>query len=526
VTPEALNAIMHEQSLVTWLAWNHHRTNKDERIDFVRSPYLRQIFLDPTDEMIMCKCSQVAGTEYLTAFTYAELIQGRSVFYVFPNKSLVYRYVNNRFNASYNYTKYYQRLTKEMDVGQKTSSMAMVKLGKGTVIFVSAFTPVSFIEFPADTMIVDELDRCVLENINKGLSRLSASKHKKIKKISNPTIESYGIDEEYAKSNQYEWYLRCDCGKEFIPDFFAHVVRDIGEGNFLIRDTEYEAHQGHDIRMICDSCGRPINRYAEGRWIARYPERSCSGYRISKLYASTDSITELVDRFSDGLTNDNKLQDFYNFDLGLAFTAAGAKITELMLDQCIAPYSMPKGLAEGLCIAGIDVNYPDFNIVILRVTNEDKLRAVYIDTIRDYKSLKTLLREFKVRCGIIDAGPERRISAMLCARIPGMFRCDYTTGIVKDKIDLQLHRLTTNRTMALDNVKEAVLTKRIELPANARSIEGFYAQMTASTRVYDPKARHGEGDYRWLEGSKADHYMHSMGYALVAKKLLAMLANK
>ena len=185
---------MYEQSLVTWLAWNHHRTNKDEHIDFMRSPYLRQIFLDPADEMTLCKCSQVAGTEYLTAFTYAELIKGRSVFYVFPNKSLVYRYVNNRFNTSYNYTNYYQKLTKEMDVGQKTSSMAMVKLGKGTVIFVSAFTSVSFIEFPADTMIVDELDRCVLENINKGLSRLSAAKHKIIKKISNPTIESYGFD--------------------------------------------------------------------------------------------------------------------------------------------------------------------------------------------------------------------------------------------------------------------------------------------------------------------------------------------
>jgi hypothetical protein len=522
---DELNATIREQSLVTWLAWNHHRTNKGESIDFVHFPFLRQIFLDPADYMVLCKCSQVAGTEYLNCFTYSELIKGRSVFYVFPTSKLVYRFVNNRFSTSYNYSAYYQRQQKELDIGQKTRSMAMFKLGKGTVIFVSAFTAVSFIEFPADTMIVDELDRCVIDNVNKGLSRLSASKHKIIKKISNPTIESYGIDEEYAKTNMNEWFIRCDCGNEFTPDFFRHVVRDVGEGNFLIRDKDYEEHAGTDIRLICDKCEQPVNRYSEGRWIQQHPQEEKAGYRISKLYASTDKIEELVDRFSDGLTNDNKLQDFYNFDLGLAFTAAGAKITELMLDQCIAPYSMPKGLADGLCVAGIDVNYPLFNIVILRVTNEDKLRAVYIDTIRDYKSLKLLLREFKVRCGVIDAGPERRISAMLCARIPGMFRCDYTTGIVKDKIDLQLHRLTTNRTMALDNVKEAVLMKRIELPGNARSIEGFYDQMTASTRVYDPKARHGEGDYRWIEGSKADHYMHSMAYALVAKKLLAMLAK-
>lgn len=516
---------MREQSLVTWLAWNHHKTNKDELIDFVHFPFLRQIFLDQSDYMIVIKCSQVGITEYLNCFTYAELIKGRSVFYAFPNDKLVYRFVNNRFNQSYIYTRYYQQLHKDLvsENANKTSSLSMFKLGKGTVIFVSAFTPASFIEFPADTLVVDELDRCVIDNVNKGLSRLSASKQKMVKKISNPTIEAYGIDEEYAKSNKNEWFIKCDCGHEFSPDFFLHVVRDVGEGNFLIRDTEYEPHQGSDIRMICDSCGRPVDRYSEGRWIQLQPEQHRSGYRISKLYASTDTMIELVDRFSEGLTNDHKLQDFYNFDLGLAFTAAGAKITELMLDQCIAQYSMPKGLAEGLCIAGIDVNYPNFNVVILRVTNEDKLRAVYIDTIRDYKSLKTLLREYKVRCGVIDAGPERRISAMLCARIPGMFRCDYTTGVVKDKIDLQFRRLTTNRTMALDNVKEAVLTNRLELPANARSIEGFYPQMCASTRVYDEKAHHGEGDYIWIEGSKEDHYMHSMGYALIARKLLVMV---
>jgi len=401
----------------------------------------------------------------------------------------------------------------------------MFKLGKGTVIFVSAFTPASFIEFPADTLIVDELDRTVIENVNKGLSRLSASKHKMIKKISNPTIEAYGIDEEYSKSNQFKWHIKCDCGHEFQPDFFAHVVRDVGNGRYAIRDKEYDKASDKDIRLICDKCGRAVDRYSEGRWIASYLDRTNTGYQISKLYASTDKITELVGRFGDGLKNDSKLQDFYNFDLGLAFTAKGAKISELMLDACIQPYTMPEGLTEGASVAGIDVNYPFFNVVILQII-DDKLRAVYINTIRDYKGLKQLLKSYNVRCGVIDAGPERRISAAICARVPGMFRCDYITGVAKPTVDADRKRVTRNRTVALDNVKEAILMKLIELPSNARSIEGFYAQMCASTRVFDEKARKGEGDYNWVEGSKADHYHHCIGYALIARKLLVIVGAR
>jgi hypothetical protein len=524
MTFDELNAAMREQSLVTWLAWNHHRTNKDETIDFVHFSFLRQIFLDLSDYMIVIKCSQVGLTEYLNCFTYAELIQGRSVFYAFPNDKLVYRFVNNRFNQSYIYTKYYQQLHKDMvsENANKTSSLSMFKLGKGTVIFVSAFTPASFIEFPADSLIVDELDRTVIDNVNKGLSRLSASKHKKIKKISNPTIEAYGIDEEYAKSNQFQWFIRCSCGNEFTPDFFAHVVRDVGNGRYLIRDKGYDKTSGNDIRLVCDKCEKPVDRYSDGKWIASYSDRSITGYRISKLYASTDSITELVGRFGEGLKNDHKLQDFYNFDLGLAFTAKGAKITELMLDACVQPYTMPEGLSEGSSVAGIDVNYPFFNVVILHIIG-DKLRTVYINTIRDYKSLKQLLKAYNVRCGVIDAAPERRISAAICAKVPGMFRCDYITGVAKPSVDPDRKRVTRNRTVALDNVKEAILMKLIELPMDARSIEGFYPQMCASTRVYDEKARRGEGDYNWLEGSKADHFMHCVGYALIARKLLVMV---
>ena len=80
--------------------------------------------------------------------------------------------------------------------------------------------------------------------------------------------------------------------------------------------------------------------------------------------------------------------------------------------------------------------------------------------------------------------------------------------------------MSVDRTAALDNVRAALATGALILPREIRRVPEFYEHLRASTRVYDPDARGGEGAYDWVHGTRPDHYHHALGYMLVAGRLL------
>ena len=234
------------------------------------------------------------------------------------------------------------------------------------------------------------------------------------------------------------------------------------------------------------------------------------------------TVKELVDRFNDGLIDIDILQRFYNGDLGLPYTAAGSKIDKEMLDRCIADYTMT-GSTLGACVIGIDVGTM-LHVRINRVCPDGKLQAVYIGSVRDENEINDLFDKFKIVAGVIDANPERRMAERLCRRNRGLFRCYY--GEVKnDTVDSIKKTITVDRTAALDNVAAMIVARNLILPKNAESIEDYYEQMQASTRLFMSSGNKGSGTYKWVE-SGADHFFHSEAYALLAKNLSIVMANK
>jgi hypothetical protein len=491
-----------------------HKTHKKKKMK-IKNTFLEDIYKDRSREMVVKKSTQSGISEYLIVRSIARARQKKNIFYVLPTFDLKNAFVKERFYKSLLYTNYYQQLLKENET-RNADSMSMIMLGGGTIAFVGSNTEVAFISYPADDVYIDEYDKCNQQNIAMAPERQSASDDKYSIKIANPTFNNFGIDTEYKNSDQKKWFIKCDgCGKYIHPDFFKHVVREEAEGIYVIRDKEFDRFSGNDIKPICHKCNKPYNRKKYGIWV-KQQEHIISGYQISKMFSSTEKLYELVDKLEKGLTNEIWLQRLYNGDLGLSFTAKGACIDTDMLNKCVRDYVLIKE-SKNPCIMGIDVGKV-FNIVIREVLPDGRLKAVYIGEEPDIKDVYDLYTRFNVKCAVIDAMPESRLSKKFAYNFKGAFRCYYGTD-KKDNINIQSKIVQTDRTQILDSVKEAIIIQKYLLPKNAQNIKNYYRHMCASTRYFDEK----RNKYIWTEGNEPDHYFHAEAYCLIAYRILSMI---
>jgi hypothetical protein len=404
--------------------------------------------------------------------------------------------------------------------GKAVESASMKQFGKGTLIYMGSNSPI--ISYPAENFIIDEFDDCNQENIimlPERQSRYSMEERSGIK-VSNPSYQGLYIDKEFKNSDQKEWYIECSsCGKHIHPDFLKHVLRQIDDVDWVIRDLDYDPTSGKDIQPICDKCGKPFDRFAPGEWV-EFQKHFISGYRISKMFSTAVTIREVAERFAEGLVNETKMQRVYNADFGMAYTAKGAKIDEQMLLDCVKEgFRMQSGLKDGVSVMGIDVGSV-LNVIIFKIINKEKMAAVYIGIDHELEDLVELWRRYRVKCAVIDGLPEGRLSKKLCRTFPGAFRW-FHANEQKDRVNADDKIIHANRTQMLDEVKEFCLTKRIVLPENAPNVPEFFRQMTASTRVYNEKRE----CYEWVEGSEPDHYMFSTAFGILARKILVMVGK-
>jgi len=406
---------------------------------------------------------------------------------------------------------------------KQTESVKSKDIGLGNIAFVNSYSAVGFTEYPADEVIIDELDKCDPINIEMAQERLPHSEYRWQTKISNPTFKNMGIDAEYELTDKMEYFQKCEGGHRVRLNWFKHVVREIDDNRYVIRDPEFTRSSTQDIRPICDICEKPIDRRAPGLWV---PQRESQkrGYRLTKLFTGTVSLVEMMERFQRGLQNDDILQRFYNADLGEAFTAKGSKIDRDMLLSCVKDYSY--GVEDGVIIAGIDVG-KSYNFVIKKMLPNGIMKTLLVGEVRETMELIAILKKFKIKAGVIDALPETREARKISRNFPLMFLCYFGQG-KGDSIDIQRKTVTVQRTPALDAVKEAVLTNAITYPINIKGDENFISQMTASVRVFNPDKRSGgqKGAYEWVEGDLPDHYFLASAYCLIARRLIILLNKR
>lgn len=494
----------------------YHMTHKYRKLNFDKRNFLLELYSDTSKKIIVKKAVQVGVSEWaLCDALYMCMEMGLSGAYILTKSRLRDDFVAERINPVLQEVPYYHSTIGE------TNNLGIKQLGKGVLRFLGSNSESEFISFPADFMIIDEVDRCDQTNLALVPDRLQASDYKLERWISNPTVEGMGIDELYQTSDQKEWVLQCKkCKESFVLDWFINVVKEKSGGFYEPRDVEFFEGLKKNLDMYCHLCEEKLDRLSNGIWIANNPKSEISGYTISQLYSPTVELADMWGDFSTSLLNDTKMQVFWNNKLGLAYKAVGSKITPEMLKNCEQQYVLPDYYDGTQSVyAGVDVG--SLLHVVIRVKEENEKKLLYCGTVENFTELSELIAQYKIETMVIDMYPEvRKCKEFQEVHNDVVWLADYHRGSTMDEVTYseRLKFVRADRTASIDGVVEDIRKGTFVLPYNSNYLcsKDYYEQLCSSTRIKDATS----DKFRWVS-TKADHFLHAEVYCRLAEKTVA-----
>jgi len=515
---------IYQRNKILYTYLEHHVNTKGQPMTLQGRPYLIQILMDESREMVVQKSVQCGLTEIALTRAYTSSCEGRSVLYTLPSHPVRNRFVANRVDRQLKVSPYYRAQVRAAvsAFGDKSSDARALKhIGLGVLHFVGSNTEGEFSEFPADELIIDEQDLCDPDNLGLAKDRLSESDYKRIMRISNPRKPGapHSIGRAFESSTQNDWHVECDkCRHEQVLDWHGHFVLR-GKGNtWRLRDK--------DGRPVCSKCKKPFDRLGNGRWVARYPDRKVSGYKISKLFTPSADIKEMFDAFLAALFNDTALQIFYGSELGEYYIpkSAGLTLDDLanVVDTDMDEWpEVPDGARV---VMGVDVGAV-LHYKASYIDKEGRRVAVDIGTASTFRELEDVADIFEPDLIVIDAHPEvHKVKEYADESSYDVFTCIFGSPeqVMPFKYDDNKDPpvITANRTAVMDGAFAAIKKGEVVLPKPAEVVDGFFRQMQTPTRQWDPDASKGRGRFIWTKGDGQDHYRLCDTYEWIAAQVL------
>jgi hypothetical protein len=524
---------MSGESLCSWAA-EHVWIDGDTRLSFEDFAFMEGMYWESDfHPWIVCKKSNQCGASLWAAVEsiYWPSYRGENILYYFPTDVAVRDLVREKVDPVLMADPMLRSHLEAPD-GKGVANLHSKKINGHWARYLGARAPLNRQRHPADLVFFDERDDFEEAWIPEISKRMNASRRKWRREFSRPTYVGGPIDNGYDNSDQRRWMTRCDgCGAWNDLDWFRDVVvQETATGIWKLRDTKWRADLQRDPHLYCPGCGKPRDRLKRGQWVAAFPERRVAGFHVNRLYSPLATIRELWSIHQEAHLggDESHITQFYNGDLGLAYTPGSAALTESDLLACVRRYAMPKGLsAPSICTAGFDVQggYLVGRISqIVRVQGERIRRAVWIGR-TTWEALGALLDRFPVKVCVIDGEYDPTACEQFQKDRRGQVWLAYYPAEKKAWTDwyepnAKTRWVAVDRERSLDRSQAEVLNQHNHLPGGAQTIPTFFNEMTAAVRVEEEDSR-GIPRFRWRKKSgRADDARHADNYDLVAAELL------
>lgn len=418
---------LEQNSIIAWIYFNQIKNEKGELINFYDHAFLYDIYRDPADNLVVTKAAQVGlSTLEILRNHYDAKSNKMDIIYTLPTDADVHVFVGGKVNRIIANNPCMLADTNDKDTIEQKA------VGQSMIYFRGTWTKKAAIMVTADRLVHDEKDSSKQDVVADYQARLQHSKFKQTHVFSHPSVPNNGVDVEWKKSDQKEWFIRCPhCQKEQI----------------LTWNTEDERKMSIDIEKriyICKKCKGELSDddRRKGRWIARYPGRKWSGYHVSLLMAPYVSASEIVDKYNEVLLGKQTMDYFYNKVLGSAFTGGGNSVSR---DTIMGLITTEENTYQGRMIIGVDTG------VFLRYVIGNKEGLLGYGQVTDYmpdeinqlpldQTLEFFLKKWPNSIMVIDQKGDIIGSRKLQKKYPGrVFLCNY----VRDRKTQQLFRWGT-----------------------------------------------------------------------------------
>jgi hypothetical protein len=404
---------------------------------------------------------------------------------------------------------------------QDTDSAALKQIGQTFLYFRgmgqkgsgSALRSTSKLKsIPLDMLVMDEADEMDDGRKDAAFHRLDAAVDPQVIVLSTPTLPSYGVDYDYARSDQRVWMWRCQhcndwtCLETSYPDCIVEPLN---------QDPHY--------RCMNKRCSKPLDR-VYGQWVVRESKvTNHAGYWVSQLSSPSKSAADIVVALQATMENGRR-REFENQTMARAFAEVDEEITRVQLEALITTEQKPLR-HEGPCAMGVDPGKPHWYTVRVRLTDKDSL-CIARGRADTYEELSAIAKKFNVQSGVMDQGYDPSAVAAFCKAHPGWYGGLYIGG-KKSAADWDHgnRMVKMGRTRTLDDAHRAIINKTVQHVAKDEFWETYFVpQMVNLKRATIERDKTGEREGVWVitGGQKNDHLRHADAYCHLASERVGL----
>jgi hypothetical protein len=451
---------------------------------------------------VLSKAAQIGGTTWAILRSIHACLTGLNVIYFFPTRTDVLEFSKSRVSPLLAENPFLLRLMTDTDTA------GLKRIGDAHLYLRGMQSTVGMKSVPADMVVFDELDETSPAAKSMAMERLAHSDYKRVIELSNPSLPDYGIDEQYQKSDQRHWSLRCP--------YCAH---------WTTLDKEFPVKVGMEVRILqlrgdgtcyraCSKCSRELDLHA-GEWVADWPSREIHGYRISQLFSSTVDPGEILQEYRATRFPDR----FYNLKIGIPWADLGRRLDTASVLALCGSSPMAESSPGGDCTMGVDTGR-DLHVVVLNKGDsweEQPKSLVHLAVCHEFQDLDRLMERFKVGRCVIDGLPETHATREFTKRHAGKVFMNFFNEHQRGSArwDWQSRIVQINRTEALDASRAAVRDRRLVLPHRSRLVEEFAMHLTCDAKMLEEDEETGVRKYRYIR-TGTNHFSMAFTYAWMA----------
>lgn len=529
---------MSELDLLNWTITRRPLLAPSIPFDLAHHAYLKGLYrpVEAYPGQSRHKCFKKSGQSGISELAMNEAfhtcdVRNGNVFWVMPTDGAVSDFSQSRFEPAIDVSPYLQSIVGKALDKKSAERVTLKKIRQRFLVMRSGHVgrdgnSSQLKSFVADKIIRDELDEMDKRVIPLTQKRYGHSLMKEEVDISTPTFPGVGIDEVWKVSDQREWYVPCPhCGR-YSPLAINQVVT---EWDDAVRPLTWNGMNEGRAWIACSRCGRELDRLAAGEWVAKHPGREVMGFHITKLFTYHNSVLSVVNNLR---TNDEeKYREAMNQDLGEPYTPPGGHLTDEDLDACIEKARPSYVLANQSSVPtylGMDVGESLHHVVIRGRPDETGQRRQYFaGEISSFDTVARLIRDFKVKSGVIDLRPQVDSVRNLQAAFPNiLWLCEYKEDtnwpeaqVFHDEKDTDNDGLVfADRARTLDVTRSRFLGEYPEntLAQDIKTRKDYYIHMEALSRQMVPSGRKRGVKVLRFVGDKPDHFFHAENYCMMA----------
>lgn len=493
-----------------WIDFHKIKNEKGDPIEWLDHLFLIDIYNDQSDNLVVMKPAQVglSTLEIIKNFRDART-NHMDIIYTLPTDQDVQVFVGGKVNRIIQNNPYLKTLTNDKD------TIEQKQVGQSMIYFRGTWSKKAAIMVTADRLVHDEKDSSKQDVIADYQARLQHSKFKQTHVFSHPSTPNMGVDIEWQKSDQKEWFIMCPhCGFE----------------QFLSWNLENPKRMSVDLirkEFVCKKCHGVLSKKdrAIGRWRARidralHPEIKWSGYHISLLMAPWKTAEEIIEKYLEAESGKQTMDFFYNKVLGLPYAGSGNSVTE---DMVKGAWTKEKNTFNGRLIVGVDTG------IKLRYVAGNQEGLLGYGEMTDYmpdevnklalnQTLEYFLKMFPESIIVIDQGGDIIGSRKLREKYPGrVFLCHYapdrkTMELIRWGKGKESGNVVVDRNRIIQLVIDELHDRRWLL-YNGKTVEDWHDYWLHWSHIY----RIGEEDavgvvrYKWLRSDR-DDWVHATCY--------------